>query len=52
MNELDRRRLDRLNKEYHTSAEYIGPMFSNKRIFWMGVLCLVGVAMVAYGLLD
>lgn len=52
MDELQRRRLDRLNKEYQTDRDYREPVFSSKRLFWMTFLGFVGVLMVAYGLLD
>jgi len=45
MDEYERRRLTRLNKEYGD------PVFSSRRLFWMTVTCFVGVAMVAWALL-
>jgi len=51
MNELERRRLDRLNAEYKQSPDYIEPVFSNKRLFWMTLIAGIGVAMVSYALL-
>jgi len=52
MDELKQRRLDRLNKEYETSEDYVGPVFSSKRIFWMTVALGIGVMMVSYVLLG
>jgi len=51
MDELERRRIDRLNKEYKQTPQYVTPVFSNKHLFWMTVVCGIGVAMVSYALL-
>jgi len=52
MNELEQRRLDRLNAEYKQSPDYIEPVFSSRRLFWMTLLAGIGVAMVSYVLLT
>ena len=52
MDELQKRRLDRLNKEYKKSPQYIAPMFTSKQLFWMTVFFGIGVAMVSFALLS
>jgi len=56
MTELERRRIDRLNKEYagmdkYDVAMHRKPVFSSRRLFWMTVVCFIGVAMIAWRLL-
>lgn len=52
MDELQQRRLDRLNKEYKASPNYIEPVFSSRRIAVMVAfaLGLIVFVMVIYGL--
>ena len=52
MDKIQQRRLNRLNKEYKASPDYIAPVFSNRRMFLMVVLFGIGVAMVSYVLLT
>jgi len=52
MDELDRRRLNRLNAEYKQSPDYIEPVFSSRRLAVMAILGFVSVAIVAWSLLD
>lgn len=58
MDKLERRRLDRLNKEYrvvgksdYSMLEGQEPIFNSRRLFWMTLFAGIGVAMVAWGLL-
>ncbi len=51
MDDLNQRRLDRLNQEYKTDPEYHEPMFSSKRLAVMTLLFGIGVVMVSYALL-
>ena len=44
MDELQQRRLDRLNKEYKASPDYLAPVFTSRQLFWMAVLFLIGIA--------
>jgi len=49
MDELQQRRLDRLNNEYKPH-EVDPPVFSSKRLFW--IVFGIGVMMVSYALLG